>query len=207
MKALQIKQVLMEHYRKQDPPRQYLGMSGIGRCQRELYFSLLDSHSGQAPSQDDRMQFYNMTGYALEAAVIQRLGVEQVTSEIVAEFDPRFMGHTDHEFADGDLVEIKSMNWKRFSHALATHQPYDPHVCQCQAYMRHGGFPHAVLIYVPRDIPHNEWEHTDFELPFLTFDVFTDRTMQNALDDKARKILRAFDSGIAPRCTCRWCKR
>lgn len=210
MNAREVQELLMENFRAKSHHeyREYLGMSGIGRCPRELYFRFMDP---QPP--DDRLTWYSMAGYALEAKVVERLqvtghDVRQVSRELVADFDDRYRGHTDHELPDGTLIEIKTINWKGYLRVFYAGMGKRDHVAQCQAYMRHGGFPHCVLVYTPRDIPHREWDTSPaLSLPFLTLDVRSDRTAQDKLDAKAQRILKAIDNSSPPPCLCGYCKR
>lgn len=211
MKANEIQEILMGNFRRLSGHefRDYLGMSGIGRCPREQYFKVVDLQPAA-----DRLTWYGMVGYALEAKVVERLQVDgyddvaQVRRELIAEFDGRYRGHTDHEMPDGTLVEVKTISWRGYLKIWYAGKGKRDHVAQCQAYMRHGGFPHCVLIYTPRDVPHGEWEQAPaIPLPFLTLDVTPDPQAQDRLDEQAKHILSAIDAGKPPRCLCGYCKR
>lgn len=185
--------------------RHYLGMSGIGRCPREQYWKVV---SPEAP--DARLLWYGMVGYALEYEVVKRLGgVVQARQTLVAEFDGRYMGHTDHEMPDGTLVEIKTVTWEKYQRLQRQMVAVPYNVAQCQAYMRHGGFPRCVLIYTPRDVPHNDWtmRTASFHVPFWAVDVPRNEALMDQLDRKAKRVLAAIDASEPPRCTCGWCRQ
>ncbi|MCK4958031.1 MAG: hypothetical protein KAT00_01495 [Planctomycetes bacterium] len=224
MNAEQVQQILTENFREQshNEVRKYLGMSSIGRCPREQYFNVVDP--GLA---GDRLSWYGMIGYSLEERVIERLGAEQlvanvsiaedyehqikgvlqVTRTIVADFDSRYRGHTDHEMDDGTLIEIKTITWDGYFKRWRERRGKWDHFAQCQAYMQHGYFDHCVLIYTPRDIPWRAWEGDRIPIPFLTLDVRPNRKVAKELDERAQRILRAIDDGVPPECGCGWCER
>ena len=180
--------------------RDYLGMSGAGECPRSWYWRTVD------PIRDERMTWYAFTGYMHEFRLLELLGVKQVRRSLVADFDNRYRGHTDHELPDGTLLEFKSVSWERYLKLFADGKGDWKNRSQCQAYMRHGIFPHAVLIYVARDIP---WYAFDFSSPkpFFTIDVWRHEGWMDELDEKAKMVLACIDKGEPPECTCRYCKR
>ncbi len=193
-------------------PRMYLGMSEIGQDQYELFQGLLARFRGEETPIEDRMHWYNWTGNFCEAELIKALeaqglkpaeGGKQRT--VVADFDPRFRGHVDYVAEDNTLLEMKTITWYGFAKLRDENRPRDAHVAQVQAYMRHGGFDRAVIIYYARDVPYRVWdgvyktgwveaalrqEHT----PALwAFEVEPHQTYQSRLDEKARSILVWLD--------------
>jgi hypothetical protein len=212
MLAKELKQQLVESFRthsRHDRFRNYLGMSGIGGCPRQLYFQTIEPIEA-----DDRLKWYGWTGYLHEAGLKDLLGAHEeavatllggsspVGRELIADFDERYRGHTDYELSDGTLVEIKSTRWDKWIEIKAIKGANPRHIAQVQAYMRHGDYPHAILIYVARDMPHRDWE-----FPFWCVDVPRDEWLMNELDEKAKMILAAIDSGRPPDCTCKYCRR
>ena len=201
MNASELHATLMERYRANslyETDRHYLGMSGAGECPRKWYWRTV------APIASDAATWFAWAGYTWEARVLELLGVEQQSREIVASFDGHYRGHTDHEMPDGTLVEIKSVSWERYTKLVANQEPTLRNVMQCIAYMRHGGFPHAVLVYVARDIPPSAFS-TEIPLPFVEFDVFNNTAMADVLDYKAKIVLTAMDRGEPPACSCGYC--
>lgn len=191
--------------------RDYVGMSAIGGCPRQSYFRFMDP---EPP--DDRMNWYAWVGYTFEYAIVDLLkgagfkfhpDVEQ--HDLVANFDPRYRGHIDHLLADKTLIEIKSVYWDKYLRLREQGRPEALHYDQCQAYMRHGKFPRAIIIYTPRDIPHREWDdsHRGNFLSFWTYDIFRNERRMDELDQKAKAILAAIDCREPPECTCRYCRR
>ena len=210
MNASQVQSLLMTNYRQKSqyaPRRDYLGMSGVGGCPREWYFRAVgDTESTQM--EKDRMAWYSMVGYALEDAVVKRLGGFQARRSLVADFDSRYKGHTDHELRDGTLIEVKTVYWEKFLTLQDSGVGAEQNVAQCQAYMRHGDFPHAVLVYTPRDIPHNAWTQAyRNSLPFWCADVPRDEAIADRLDGKAKRVLAAMNANVPPMCTCGYCKK
>lgn len=176
--------------------REYLGMSGIGRCPREQYWNVVD---GQMPDvQRDR---YGSRGYLFERDAkirLERIGLYAPNSErlVVADFDKRFKGHTDGETPRGLLLELKSTKPSKWEYVASKNEPIFDHFCQVQVYMRHGGWDEAVIIYINVD--------TFGHYPIF---VAKDDGWGEELDTKAKAILSAIDSKEPPRCVCGWCKR
>lgn len=191
--------------------RGYVGMSGIGGCLYDLYMRA--KHN--IPS-DDRLRWYGWMGQVHEAAVKRLLGLEadamgtflgrpNPEHELIADFDDRYRGHYDAKMPDGTLVEIKSVNWRKFQQ-VCQRGAFDKHVAQVQAYMAHGGFDHCVIVYVCRDVPHRAlFSPTP---PLWTVDVELDAGFACALDEGAIGVLLALDGDIdPPLCTCGYCGR
>jgi len=179
--------------------RDYLGMSGVGECPRAWYWRTVEP----VPC---RWEIWcAWTGYMHEARILELFEAGPMRREVVAEFDKRYRGHTDHEISDGTLIEIKSVSWAKYLRLFQARGD-KRNRAQCQAYMRHGKFPHAILIYVARDIP---WEafSGDVPLPFFTVDVWRDEAWMDELDNKARRLLACIDSQTPPPCTCGRCRR
>lgn len=191
--------------------RNYVGMSGIGGCLYDLYMRA--KHHIRS---DDRLRWYGWQGQVHEAAVKRLLGLEtdamgtflgrpNPEHELIADFDDRYRGHYDAVARDGTLVEIKSVNWKRFQMARAT-GAFDKHIAQVQAYMHHGDFDHCVIVYVCRDMPHKALFRP--ALPLWTVDVELAAEHAERLNHRAMDVLSALDGEIVPpSCTCTFCFR
>ena len=194
--------------------RNYLGMSGIGGCPREQYFRMTDPE----PS-DQRLQWYGWTGYLHEAGVkcllgrerdgvLTFLGARGLGRELVADFDGRYRGHVDVELSDGTLVEVKTTGWRKLLQQIKKERAKPRHYDQVQAYLKHGPYARAVVVYVARDIPHMSfYKQGGWLPPFWCVDVEPWPARQEMLDQKAKAILKAVDGGKPPDCACRWCKR
>jgi hypothetical protein len=211
MRANELKRELVVTFRENSVHqdfRGYVGMSGIGGCLRDLYWRAVKEIPGE-----DRLAWYGWTGYLHEAAVKRLMGAHReamltflggsvpVGRELVAAFDERYRGHTDHELEDGTLIEIKSVNWRRFQQ-VRERGAFERHVAQVQAYMRHGKYEHAIIVYVARDADHREWV-----FPFWCVDVASDMLAMDRLDGRAMTVLAAIDAEMPPECTCGYCRR
>jgi hypothetical protein len=203
MNAFDLKTQLCQALVKQsglDRHRRYLGMSGIGYCPRQLYDRYLHGLSDY----DEQSHWRSWLGYLFEAGLIRLFDNNLLTqhAEIVAAYDSRFRGHIDHQTADGDLVEIKSVDWYNFNRIRAQ-GPKRAHRAQVQMYLRHGGWPRAFLIYVARDMP---WQQAWPGFPLWVFEERPDDDWADALDAKAQDILEALDgTGPLPVCSCGRC--
>lgn len=216
MQTAQINQLVAKAIRQTsglEAQRAYLGMSQIARCSRQLYFEFV---AGQTHL-SDRAHQNCKRGYLIEgefktmfAAMgilhvpqafpvldndtgAQRYGSER---EIIAPFDSRFRGHTDGETCDGELLEIKSMSQEKFELARQLNRIDVAHYYQVQAYLRYGGYEHAIVEYVSS----------------ATFDHWAFRIALNPrvgaeIEAKAKRVLAAIDSHTPPRCECGKCER
>lgn len=197
---MNLKKLLAENLRQKsglESHRQYLGMSGISNCPRKLYQEFVN---GRRPA-TDQQHWYCWTGYLHEAAIMNLLGVQQNSIEIVAAFDNRFRGHVDHA-NDKQIYECKSVTWEKFNRIRNNNRPEIEHNNQVQMYLRHGGFNLAEIIYIARDVPHREFDGP----PFWVFDILPDNVIADVLDQKARDILAAIDRQEIPVCTCGYCR-
>lgn len=125
--AAMFEQVFRANYSREEEPRDYLGMSKAGSCPRAWYWSYVDPEPA-----GDMMDYYRWAGYGYERMVLDCLDVatarqpfarvhqlpvevRQVSREIVAHFDPRLRGHTDHESPDGlTVLDVKSTEWWKY---------------------------------------------------------------------------------------------
>lgn len=206
MNSKSLKSVLIDSLKQNsglEAHRPYLGMSAIGQCPRKLYFEFLQGR----PPVTDRDHWYCWTGYLHESALIHLLdstglnSLKQEKKEIIAGFDDRFRGHIDYVL-DSDLVEIKSVNYDKFQRMIENGASR-PNIEQIQMYLRHGNFSKCHLVYIARDVPHNEWQ----ALPIWTFEVLPVPGLADKLDQKAQRILAAIDQRQPPECECGWCQK
>ena len=202
MKAIELKERLCRELVAQsglEERREYLGMSSVGRCPREMYRRYVDGVADMS----EQHHFRSWLGYLFQGGVERLFGEELVAREreIVAEFDERFRGHADLETAGGDLVEIKSVDWIGME-MVRQRGPKRAHRAQMQMYLRHGGYEKGFLVYVARDVPWKKWKG----LPVWVYEMRVDEKEGQRLDGKARLVLAAVDAGSAPECVCGRCK-
>lgn len=176
--------------------RDYLSMSAIGQCRLRQYRAFL---YGRIPIDGDHRMCY--VGYLFERdarARLRALGLSRAPdpAEIVAPFDARFRGHPDEELTDGRLIDFKSVSEEKFR-ALSNRLEARPeHYAQMQAYLRYGGWPSGVLLYIARD----SFRH----LPIC---VSKNDEIGAKLEKRAQAILRAIDARQPPACECGLCGR
>jgi len=188
-----------EHLREHsglDQKRDYLGISAIGKCPRQVVREYL--HGKSEITQRDHQMCYG--GYLFEADLRNRLGdmgfqVEKAGFEVVAPFDPRLRGHIDGEIFGADLLECKSLKRSKFENVKQTHMPLNEHFAQVQLYMKYGPWKTCWIVYVERE----SLEHHVVKVPYL-------HTQAIKYEYKAQRMLAHIDSGILPACECRWCK-
>jgi hypothetical protein len=185
----------IQRHSNYDPSRDYLGMSGIGRCPRELYDRFLNP---SPPTTEAYRGSY--LGYLwedemkdiLEATKVYRPDSER---ELVAPFDPRFIGHTDGETTSGELLEIKSVNARGLDRVKTEGRVKRDHFLQVQTYMRYGNYRSALVALVCRD-----------PLEFHFVYVPAVPSVGEEMERKAKAILAAIDARRRPVCECRYCK-
>lgn len=188
-------QAYINRHSNYDVRRDYLGMSGIGRCPRELYDKFLDP---KPPTDEHYRGCYlgylweDETKAILEGAKIYRPDSER---ELVAPFDSRFVGHTDGETTSGELLEIKSVTARNLDRVKADGRIKREHFYQVQTYMRYGNYRNALVTLVCRD---------PMEFHFVMVPAVS--AVGEQMERKARAILQAIDARERPACECNYCR-
>ncbi len=182
--------------------REYLGMSGIGRCALEQWYTM---KFGPLPSL--ARDKYGKRGYLFEGDAklrLQRIGYYFPGSEVqlIAPWDSRFRGHTDGQvpaerFGEPWLLELKSCGPKKFEDVVWHNAPLSEHLCQIQTYMRYGGWNWTMIVYINADT----FDH--WMIP-----VKRDDTYGKQMELRAQWILRCVDGEeYPPKCECGWCAK
>lgn len=178
-----------------DDGRDYLGMSVIGQCPRHLYDRMVNGRRKSGRRNVRRCH----EGLIHEADVIKRLEAADVPvvnrgRELVGPFERRFLGHIDGE-VDGDLLEIKTVEDLGALQNVMDRGARPRDRDQMQAYMRYGGYERALIVYKCR---------ADGDM--WVVEVWRDDAEGGRLEEKARVVLEAVDSGEPPACVCGRCK-
>lgn len=177
-----------------DEDRRYLGMSLISKCPLYLYRMMTD---GREPPALQSLRYYH-EGHLHEADILERLKkagllITNMQRTLIAPWDDRFRGHPDGE-VEGDLLEIKSVDCKRFASVVGRGAFFD-HMDQCQMYMRYGGYERALIVYKNRDTGE-----------VYVYEMRRSDQFGEKLEWKAREVLAAVDEGKPPACTCGRCR-
>lgn len=177
-----------------EPRRAYLGMSKIGDCPRRVTRELL--HRLIPTDEIHRMSY---TGYDQEASILKMLVEARIAlpykRELVSQFDERLRGHIDAVTVENDLLEIKSLSSLKFQRVDQTRRIHPRHYVQVQLYMRYGGYRQALVVYRNRDT----YEH-------LLFRIAYDPAQAENYEQKAKRILAAWDEKLILPCECGHCK-
>lgn len=170
--------------------RGYIGLSGIGDCERVIYERYL--HGNQA-SLDDHLK--TRISYELESKLIQRLSEMRLYSpgETIELYDGLVQGHTDGVLAGADLLEIKTIPLEQWL-------PKDgrlPHrvFWQVQAYLHFTQRRYAHVVYLARDSGYAQVYGTRV----------SDR-MGQKITEKLERLVEAVQEGRRPDCTCGRCR-
>lgn len=179
-----------------DAKRDYLGISAIGKCPRQVVREYL--HGKQEITIRDHQLCY--AGYLFEADLRNRLGdmgfrVTNVGAEVVAPFDDRLRGHIDGVIFGIDLLEVKSLKRVKFEKVRQTHMALPEHFAQVQLYMKYGSWNRCWIVYMDRE----SLEHHVVKVKYL-------HTQGIKFELKAQRILAHIDAGTLPECECKWCK-
>lgn len=166
------------------PNRRYLGMSQIYKAEADLISQL---RNGYTTGERHQLLIYGM-GYAFERIILEKLvaaGLIYADSSrhLVASFDERFKGHTDAEFTDGVLCEVKSTTEERLARIESSHNLPNQHYVQAQMYMHWGGYDLDRIVYVARDTGR-------VLVRILKYDART----ANNYNEKAKRILATIDN-------------
>lgn len=180
--------------------RDYLGISQIWKCPRELYLDLVNGR--ERPGIQLARLFHE--GYIHEADVLEQLeaaGVEvwNTGREVTAPWDGRFRGHIDGEVAgevegERQLLEIKSVTREKFE-LVMRHGPLKRHLDQARMYLRYGDYERGLIVYKERE-GGDIW----------VCEVWRSEEREIGLEEKARHVLLGVDEGISPGCECGRCR-
>jgi len=208
-----------------------LGMSQIGGCELAAYRSM-----SKTVDEGDAILYYGLAGRMVEDTMMTlihgALGYRQAdsvlvtsTPPIVAEFDQRFMGHADGILLDAEgrriVVDVKSVGYDKLLKIRRDGIYKMGYAEQLWMYQRHmrPQADGAMLVFLARDVPWTEWPENNSMTPGYVpsgpdghpaihiADVQYRAAEAEALDDKACRILAAYDQGVPPACTCGWCER
>lgn len=199
MDAVVVQDQILKHVMKHsgfEPDRKYIGMSAIAHCARDQYNDYV--HGRRV---NDQAHLYCYAGYLYENDLRARLtdmGIYKPDSsvELVAPFDERFRGHTDGESAEGELIEIKSINAKGFLLVQEQNRAKPDHYFQVQTYMYFGPWRDALIVYVCRET----FEH-------YVLKIAKSKHVGEQMADKAKYVLAAIDAQQPPQCECGRCRR
>lgn len=197
MSVLNIKEAVESYIKDHsnlDLKREYLGMSAIGCCSKEIYRRHFNS---MIPRLTDYRNSYR--GYTLEnhfRTVLEAAEVLEKNSgiELIAGFDKRFKGHIDGHTANRELIEIKSMASDRWDKVEATGKIPYRNFLQVQAYMKYGSFDSAYVVCINTGT---------FEV--ASINIVRNTRLQSELEEKAKMILKCIDDSTEPVCECGRC--
>lgn len=190
-----------EHLRSHsglEQKRDYLGISAIGKCPRQVVRDFL--YGKGELSMEAHQNCYG--GYMFERDVMSRLqeaGIARSVNqyEVVATFDPRLRGHVDGETieTEPDLVEVKSLNRRKFETVKQTHMALNEHFAQVQLYMHYGPWRTCWIVYVCRET----LEHHVVKVGYLQRQAIK-------FEMKAQRMLDHIDGEMLPACECKYCR-
>lgn len=189
-----IRKYIAEHAHL-DLQRKYLGFSKTGMCPRRVYQEMTQG------IQPDEIMF-NMCyiGYqfeAMEKEILEGIGFLKPGGgvEIVSDFSPMFIGHSDGETANGDLLEIKSVTVDKFETIKSEHRVLPDHFRQVQMYMHYGNYNRCWFDYVCRQT----FQHLIVPVPYVP--AVAEKGIQ-----WAKEVLKAVEEQQEPACKCGRCK-
>lgn len=215
--------------------RGYLGMSGIGGCPRQQYFSVVNPEEA-----DDRLQWYGWTGYTHEAAIKNLLGQQadavltmifggaSMFPEAMIKLKPK--GFNLEASIEGDdstwprelMADFDSRYRGHVDIVLLDGTLVDVKSVGPEKFVKlkrdgRGQYTHVCQMqaYMEHGPFHRgillyvarNLPHFSWQLPFWCVDVPRDEMLMKRLDEKAKSILAAIDADEPPTCQCRWCKR
>lgn len=171
--------------------RDYLSISHVSGCPRRAMREYLEGF--EINEHTHEMCF---AGYENERSVLDILHTVLIHNpvEVVAPFDSRLKGHLDAMTVEGDVVEVKSVNARKWEKIIKERRPLLEHFAQVQLYMRYAKRERTFIVYRNRET----YEHKVLQVPYR-------EERARHFEDKARKILAAIDSGVLPECTCGRC--
>lgn len=172
--------------------RNYLSMSRIGECPLILYKEYLQ---GTIPNYANYSGAF--LGYTFEDIIAKWLidlkVIDPTTRNLeLSALEGKFKGHIDGSTNPKTLIEIKSVNKKKFDQIRQDTKVPTKNFLQAQTYMYHGKFEETTIFYVCR-------ETMEFEIKrFNCIPIIGQR-----MTEKAQTILTAVSP---PDCECGFCK-
>jgi hypothetical protein len=173
-----------------EPERDYIGLSGIGDCELEIYNRL---RNGQRASIDAQLK--TRISYELEGALITRfteMGLYQ-PGETINLHGGLIQGHTDGLIAGREILEIKTLEKAVFFPGAGV--PSRRIVWQVQAYMHLLHRPWTHVVYLARDTG-----------GIFCLGVKYDPRIGERIEAKVRLLVKAVKTVQRPRCTCGHCE-
>lgn len=184
----------VEQNSRYEVKRNYLSMSRIGECARVLYFEYLDASIPYYQSYAGAFLGYTFEDIVAKWLIDLKILDPGTRGFELSAFDGKFKGHTDGLTFQRELIEIKSLNEKKFDRVRQDVKVPVKNFLQAQTYMYHGNFSEAIIFYVCR-------ETMRFEIKsFKAVSIVGQRTTE-----KAKRILRAVDQNQPPSCECGYC--
>lgn len=173
--------------------RNYLSISHVSGCPRRAMREYME---GFPVTEHTYEMCY--AGYENERSVLEILHTVLIRNpvEVVAPFDERLKGHLDAMTTEGDVVEVKSVNQRKWEKIIKERRPLFEHFAQVQLYMRYAKRERTFLIYRNRET----YEHKVLQVPYS-------EERARHIENKAKKILNAIDSGVLPECECGYCPK
>lgn len=166
------------------PSRRFLGMSQIYKAEADI---VKEMRHGSPHYEDRQLLIYSLANdferFILEKLEMAGVVIPKSSRALIADFDPRFRGHTNAEFVDGTLCIVKSTIEEKL--VRIEHEKHIPnaHYVQAQMYMCHGEYKYAKVVYVARDTGR-----------VLCRTVRYDATAAYNYNEKARRILEILDN-------------
>lgn len=190
MKAAELEKDLIqwtEEYSGYDEHRNYIGLSTIADCPKEIYRRFFNP----TPASRD-LKLRTRYTYEIEANMIKRLEALGLYGRVgpITAYDGLVQGNPDGRILE-DLLEIKTVPLSK--HIPVGRLPIKVY-WQCQAYMKYGAYPAALVIYLARD---KGW--------FKVFDIYPDLRVMEMIDVKIRSLIEAVKKETPPVCECRRC--
>ena len=178
--------------------RPYLGMSQLDRCPALVYDQM--TGNGHETGVLQAMAFYDSQVHKRDLiARLNAVGMYAPIEEIVAPWDDRFRGHPDGQVVTQSsraVLQIHTMVGDKFEELREHGYPRQAHYYQVQLYMLYGGLGEACILYKCRE--------TGRVWPIA---VVAQRSVQEDLEGRARRLLAAVDANRKPTCVCGRCNR
>jgi hypothetical protein len=177
-------------YSGHEAQRHYIGLSGIGDCERVIYDRF---RQGTRATVEDHLLC--RLSYELEGRLVERLkemGVYSVGEEIVL-FDGLVQGHTDGVIGRQDLLEIKTLAQERW---IPEGRKLPGRVFwQVQAYLHYTGRKYGHIVYLARDTG-----------LIYTTGVSYSEGVGRKIEEKVGRLVEAAMAYSRPACTCGRCE-
>ena len=141
----------IKKYSQFDPSRNYLGLSGLGHCPKNLYDKFFKGNTFNEQTFRDSYRGYHQEFDIIQMLQITGFARQEKPAEIVLPNAPSLYGisvkgHPDAVAFNGAVIEVKAPKREKFDRILKEKKLPMDWFSQGQAYMFYGGYKYCYFV-------------------------------------------------------------